>query len=278
MADKEIIDGSVPSATALTGAEALHVVQQGNSRRAIVDQIVASVRTTGRIHLQPRVDNATLEALGIRTQAIGTSTGIAKSVTSASFLASLRRVGYGGDAGANFSGGFFSDETSMWRGNSDGRGGFTAEITYGLEALNAAAQTKLFVGFMDEVTPNDLEPTNMINMIGIGADLADNNLFVMHNDAAGGATKIDLGADWPSKTAGAVYRFLLSCSANGESFDYTVQRLDPPNIMVASGTISSNMPGKAVFLGPVLYNNNGAGGGSGVTSAFLGFSAIVGGL
>jgi hypothetical protein len=96
------------------------------------------------------------------------------------------------------------------------------------------------------------------NLVGIGYDSADNNLQLMHNDAGGTATKIDLGALFArGATANTeIYRIDLSCDPSGD-ISYTVKRLHAPAATV-SGVIAANIPLVGTSLAPaVMYQTGG---------------------
>ena len=85
----------------------------------------------------------------------------------------------------------------------------------------------------------------LVNIIGLGSDAADTNLQIMHNDATGVATKIDLGASFPAnRTAGAamttVYSVILYCAPAASTVSYQV--INQETGAVATGTLSTNLP------------------------------------
>lgn len=87
--------------------------------------------------------------------------------------------------------------------------------------------------------------STLTNCIFIGSDGADVNLQVMHNDAVGTCTKIDLGAGFPSnRTAGAVMTTMYSCEiynqVNSSNVKYRVINLETGE--VAKGIITTNLP------------------------------------
>lgn len=258
----------------LKGPEKFYGIQEGNSRRFTAEYFQKLGDSINRQQIWPVADTAAIDSQGVRVQAIGTSTPVAAACSNASMLESMRRTNYGADATAAFSAGFYPDGPSLWLGDDDNLGGFEVTIAFGLKAFNAAAQTRFFCGLIGETSPDDLEPSALVNMVGIGCDLADNNLFLMHNDGAGAATKIDTG--FPGKTALEAWVLHLSCLPFAQLIDYEIVRLTDGDSV--SGQIAAGLPVSTVFLGPCLYNNNGAGGGAGVSTPFLGYSARAKGL
>jgi hypothetical protein len=90
-----------------------------------------------------------------------------------------------------------------------------------------------------------IQVSTLTNCIFVGNDGTDANLQVMHNDATGTCTKIDLGANFPAnRTAGAVMTTMYAVEIyNGvreTSVKYRVTNLETGN--VAEGTITTNLP------------------------------------
>lgn len=266
MANKEL--PALTAASALTGDERVHVVQSSNSRRTTTRDIANLNSALNLQTVVPVADAAAIDASGVRVQTIGTGGPVVAPCAATNLLSSLRRANYGGDATAAFSAGFFVDGPSLYLGDVAGRGGFDVKFGFGLEVLNAAAQTRYFGGICGEATPAGLEPSAIVNMIGLGCDLADTNLKLMHNNGAGVATEIDLG--WPGKTIGEAWVLRLSALPFAQLVEYSVTRLTDGSIL--AGSFATEMPVATAFLGPCLYNNNGAGGGAGVKTPFLGYS------
>jgi hypothetical protein len=90
-----------------------------------------------------------------------------------------------------------------------------------------------------------VQVSTLTNVIGLGSDTLDANLQIIHNDAAGTATKIDLGAAFPAnRTIGAasttVYSLILYNAPNSISVIYQVTNNETG--AVATGTLSTNIP------------------------------------
>lgn len=272
MANKDLT--TIPLGSRITGPEISYMEQGGNSRKWTADMMADFDFALARQRILPVADTAAIDAMGVRVQTIGTGGPVVAACVSTNQLTSLRRTNYGNDATAAFSAGFYVDGPALYLGDAASRGGFEATIGCGLQALNAAAQTRFFCGIAPETTPAGLEPSALLNTIGIGCDLADTNLQLMHNNGAGVATKIDLG--WPGKTAGEAWVLFLSALPFAQLVNYEVLRLSTG--LSVSGIIAAELPVSTVFLGPCLYNNNGAGGGAGVLTPFLGYSARTKGL
>jgi hypothetical protein len=89
----------------------------------------------------------------------------------------------------------------------------------------------------------------------IGNAAADANLQLMHNDASGTCTKIDLGSDFVKNQADGIYELILFCKPSDTKVSYRVKRLDAAG--EANGEITTDLPATTTFLAPHLYANNG---------------------
>jgi hypothetical protein len=90
-----------------------------------------------------------------------------------------------------------------------------------------------------------IQVSTLTNCIFVGSDGSDTNLQVMHNDASGTCTKIDLGAAFPAnRTAGAemstMYSIELYNQVDSTSVTYKVINLETGDI--AMGVITTNLP------------------------------------
>lgn len=90
-----------------------------------------------------------------------------------------------------------------------------------------------------------VQVSTLTNCIFVGNDGADANLQVMHNDATGTCTKIDLGADFPAnRTAGAemttMYAIEIYNALRSSEVKYSVTNLETG--VIATGTITTNLP------------------------------------
>ena len=93
-------------------------------------------------------------------------------------------------------------------------------------------------------TPQDAETA--VSGIFIGNGAADTNSRIMHNDASGAPTEIDLGASFPAVSATPVVYVHLYAGKNASEIYYVVRRLDTP--AVAAGSVSTNLPPNTAFM------------------------------
>jgi hypothetical protein len=171
-----------------------------------------------------------------------TRRGIVTSAATANSISELRiaaHLGYRGEVfGTAVAGGFFfvsrfgvSSSTALQR---------AASGLFNTTAAIAATQ----------------QPSALTNCIFAGWDSGETTLKLMHNDAAGSCTKIDLGASFPTTDPNAIYELVLFCRPNGDEFGYRVTRLDTG--AQVSGTITSlDVPSKSTLLTWHSFVNNG---------------------
>lgn len=96
-----------------------------------------------------------------------------------------------------------------------------------------------------------VNPNTFLNWIGIGRS-NEANLQLYHNDGSGTSTQIDLGANFPSNTAGEGY-ILELYTENGTVWVAQVTRINTGH--AASHTLTTNLPATADG-GPVWYAHN----------------------
>ncbi len=195
----------------------------------------------------------TINTLGMPNTTVGTAS--TPAITTTNLANSMRRVRVSSATTANAAAELRSTAPLVWRGNAAGLGGFFYASRF--STSTTTANQRLFSGLTATTgaTSTSINPSAIVNMLGVGWDSADANLQIMHNDAAGTATKIDLGANFPTNNIDAVYELILYAAANGSSIGYRVQRLDTG--ASTSGTISTDMPSSTALLTHHQYMNNG---------------------
>lgn len=145
--------------------------------------------------------------------------------------------------------------SQVFRGGSPNIGGFFITMRFGISST--VPTQRLAVGLFNITTAiaTTVEPSTLVNGIWVGNDLADANLQLMHNDAAGVAIKIDLGSDFVKNQPNAIYELILFCKANDSKISYRVKRLDAAGEV--SGELTTEIPLSTVALTPHYYANNG---------------------
>ncbi len=119
------------------------------------------------------------------------------------------------------------------------------------------AGARMFCGFSTATgAPTNIEPNTLTNCVGVGQLSTSSNLHVIHNDGAGTATVIDLGANFPADGNTNAYSVSFVSLANGTSIDYTVTRIG--TAFVATGTIATDLPVSNVLMAVQLWRTNNA--------------------
>lgn len=175
--------------------------------------------------------------------------------TSANAVASLRSSQAADECVANTTG-------------PDRAAGFHFRIRFGRN--NVVGTERFFCGLAPSAAENGAnDPSSLINCIGIGKDGADTNLYFMHNDGSGTATKVDLGF---AMTAGIALELSLFVPIGGGSCDYTLTLLNEPLSSSPSpvyrGTVSTNLPDDDARLYWRLWASVGGTSGSAVSVDF----------
>lgn len=214
----------------------------------------------------PVANVATPSVTGVAITATGTATAAAPASTN--LHQSLNRVDYLVTTAATTAvAGFRQSQVSLWRGNAARLGGFTVIIRWGPATGVTTSTLRAFVGLMGSTgAPTDVNPSTLVNIIGMGWDAADANVQILHNDGTGTATKIDLGAARASADRVAVYELALFAAPNDASVQYAVQDLTTETVL-GSGTITTDLPSNTTFLGIRGYTS--VGGTSAVTGLAL---------
>ena len=110
--------------------------------------------------------------------------------------------------------------------------------------------------------------STLTNLIGVGNDGSDTNLQIIHNDASGAATKIDLGVGFPAnRTVGAASSTMYSVTLYNPPTSSNVKYMVVNNETgaVAMGEITTNLP--LTTQGLNFFASRAMGGGGGVTGS-----------
>lgn len=183
--------------------------------------------------------------------AIGTAT--AANVATTNIHTLMRRLEYLVTTAATTAIAGYRYTGALWsRGGLAGYGGFHYVCQWGPATGVTTATNRGFNGLRNlTAAPTDVEPSSLVNLIGMGWDAADTNIQMMHNDASGTATKIDLGASFPVPSADRTkaYELVLFASpADTSQVQYRVTDLG--TLAVASGSITTDLPTTTTFLAP----------------------------
>ncbi len=226
----------------------------------------ASLWRNKRFELVAHGNATAISNIGLLNSVTGTAT--ARNVATTSFFTMARRLGFVSAATAGSSAGTRHGVNQWARGDAAGKGGFLYSARFGVSDAAAVAAARMFVGMQASASViGNVNPSTLANIIGVGSDNAETTLRIMHNDGAGAATTIDLGANFPSNTLSTdLYELTLYCAPNASSVFYRVERLNTGH--VAEGTITTDLPANTTLLSPQIWRNNGA------TAAAVGIDCV----
>ena len=222
--------------------------------------------------LQPAIANKRISTFTPQTGAIisligfvaGSVQGTATAATLAttSFFTRAPRVTYvSAGTAASFSSWYQGIGTvTLGVSGTPNFGGFYYVTRFGIADTVAAPRT--FIGLSSiGTTPTNVEPSTLINSIGVGQGAANTNLFVYYGGSAA-QTPIDLGANFPTGTSNTDWYelTLFAPPSSTNTVYYQVLRLNTGN--VASGTLTGTagtvLPLNTTFLGPRNWRTNNA--------------------
>lgn len=186
-----------------------------------------------------------------------TGTATARNVAITNFLTQARRLAYVSAATAGSSAGARLAVAQFYRGNVAGRGGFHFITRFGVSDAATVANARMFVGMCAATAVlANAEPSSNANLIGVGCDAGETTLSIMHNDGAGTATKINLGAGFPSQTLDTAYDLTVFCPPNATWVGVTVTNLSTGASEYRE--LTSDIPADTQLLAFQLWRNNGA--------------------
>lgn len=194
--------------------------------------------------------------IGNALTANGTAT--TRNVATTNLFTSMRRLGYVSANTAGSSAGLRTTSLQFWRGNANDRGGFHFICRFGISDASAVATGRLFIGLTSTTGAiGNVNPSTLLNIIGVGADDNDTNLQIMRNDGSGTATKIDLGSNFPANTRNTdMYEIVLFSPPNGSAVYYQITNLTTG--ATSEGTLSSDIPTSTQLLAVQAWRGNGA--------------------
>ena len=201
-------------------------------------------------------NSATVSLIGLANTVTGTTTNRTNATTN--LFAAMARLGFVSATTAGSTAGTRHGFTQFFMGNGTaGAGGFHYVTRFGVSDAATVANARMFVGLAATASVfANVDPSTLLNQIGLGCDAGQTTLRIMHNDGAGVSTLIDLGANFPTQTLSVdMYELQLYCAPNGSTVGYRVERLNTGD--VATGTISTDLPTNTTLLSPQLWRNNG---------------------
>lgn len=140
----------------------------------------------------------------------------------------------------------------MTQGGQVCRGtGFRLNMRAGAAETNTVARS--FYGLTFSLFQNT-NPSSQPNVIGFGTDSGDTSLSLIYNDAAGSATKVALGANFPDHTNADMYDITLYAVAGASKVSVEIVRVGTQYVYRAD--LTTDLPAATVALYPILTRSN----------------------
>jgi len=222
--------------------------------------------------LQPAIANKRISTFTPQTGAVisvvGFTTGSTQGTTTAaapsstSFFTRAPRVTYvsAGTAGSFAAWYQGTGIVTLGVSGTPNFGGFYYVTRFGI--ADTVASPRTFIGLTSVgTTPTNVEPSTLVNSIGVGQGAANTNLFIYYGGSAA-QTPIDLGANFPTGTSNTDWYelTLFAPPSSTNTVYYQVLRLNTGN--VASGTLTGTagtvLPSNTTFLMPRNWRTNNA--------------------
>jgi Protein of unknown function (DUF2793) len=197
---------------------------------------------------------ATVVVSGLTRTATGTTTTPALAATN--LLTSVRRWRVTSAATANQTADERSSITVCWRGNAPGLGGFTYTNRIALVTLQTGAKGFFGLWGGTGAASTTQVPSALTDVVAFGFNtVSDVNWKLLHNDASGVATEVDLGAAFPVSNFVNLYTIMMYCPPNAASI--WVRMVNETTGVIFEQEITTNLPTATSFLSPRNYLNNG---------------------
>lgn len=184
-----------------------------------------------------------------------TGTATARNVATTNMLTRMTRLGFVSAATAGALSGGREAAAKFTLGAGVSLGGFFYRCRFGVSDAAAVAGARMFVGLAaSTAAPTNVEPSTLVNCIGVAQLSTSNNLQIVFGAASAGVP-IDLGAAFPANNNTIPYELALFAPPTG-NVQYQVTRLDTG--AVASGEITSGLPLNSTLLCHQIWRTNNA--------------------
>lgn len=214
-----------------------------------------------RIYNPPSGSSSVVGVLGWSGATVTGFTVTSRNMAATNFFTRCSKQGFVTAATAGSVGQWRMAGEGYTVGNSSTRlGGFYYVKRFGISDAAAVSDARMFIGLKVTSTPTNVEPSTLINGIGMGHGAADTTMKIFYGGTSA-QTPIDLGANFPADTRSTdMYELALYSAENSGDISYQVTRLNTGH--VASGTITNSgaavLPTNSVLLTPWGYRTNNA--------------------
>lgn len=197
---------------------------------------------------RPTFTGTTINAIGgPALTATGTATSAPWAVTS--LHTRVQRVDYLVTTAATTAVAGYRITTATWRMTDGFHWIFRA-----CPATGATVSTRrCFIGLAaSTAAPTDVNPSTLLNVLGVGYDAADTNWQVMVNDGASTCTKIDTGIARPSADRQTMYSVMIFSTPGGAWVGVRIVD-EATGSAYESAQINTNIPASTQTLTPNCY-------------------------
>lgn len=224
-------------------------------------KVVAEVATFGGFPTrrfmvaQAGANTQTSVGFPVTTESVATATAVA----STTYITSVARNRYQTTTVAGNSSGVRVTDAFVIRGAAAGNGGWAHRQRFGGHT-NPANAGSFYIGFRASTAAiGDVDASALVNIIGIGTDATQSTLRRLVNDAAGAATAVDLGANFPWNDT-AAFEHGTFCSPNASDVAGYIFRTDDLTITPLVWDDSADIPANTTALSWHLHVGNRAAG------------------
>lgn len=142
---------------------------------------------------------------------------------------------------------------------------FSFDFSYRFKINTNNGAQRLFVGLSNmygTATPTNIEPTAMINSIGVAKLQATANLYFIWNDASGTASSLDLGAGFLGTDTTSIYRMRIYKTSGVAAINLELTKVTSAGVVTTTTTTitSDYNTGTNHFSAFWMGNNTGAAG------------------
>jgi hypothetical protein len=200
--------------------------------------------------LRPTGSTTTVNTNGLVNTTFGTAT--ARTAGATSYFTSRPRIGFATASTAGATAGTRNGTNIAHRGNGiPFTGGYKFIAAVGIS--QNVSGSAFFTGLRNDIAAiGNVEPTTLVNCIGLSKASTETTMHIIHNDGAGSVTSIDLGASFPATTSNVdMYELTIYAPQNASAVSWKVVRLNTGD--TASGLIITDMPAGNTMLGHQVW-------------------------
>lgn len=219
----------------------------------------ASIGSRSIYQYIPIVNSTTPTAIGFGT-ASSTGTATARTIANTNSLTRQKRIGYVSSATAGSLAGNRFATAAFTTGDGSFNGGFYYVCRFGISDAATVSGARMFVGLSATTTaPTNVEPSTLINCLGIGHGAADTNLNIYWGGSAA-QTPVSLGSNFPI-TINSIYEVVFwNPTTDPSTAYYYVTNLGTGNFVsgLVNGTAGTALPANTTFITSQSWRTNNA--------------------